>query len=493
VGVAVPAAILVGLGYLSLRQWQASSELLFEEQARSMATMACDKVTSALRRRQDDVVARLEAAVAIGPLAADALAALLAREPLVARLHLLDRSGRAVPPSAGPEQGSRLAEGVAEVAGDLWERDGRRHLIVGDDIVLVTPLRAGGRSRVLAVIVADQEVLRREVLEGTLGAADLPMALTVTDHRGRPVYRRAGPEPAELVTTVRLGEALPSWHLALAQPGSASPRAAVRRQTTLFLTAFGLLLVVIGAGLVATFRLVQHETEMARLKADFVANVSHDLKTPLTLIRVFAETLEMGRVPDDASRQEYYQVITRESERLSRLIDNVLDFSRIEGGRRRYDLTPTAVEPLVREALDSFGVVLSQAGFKVDVSVPPDLPEVPMDGEAIGQALANLLDNAVKFSAERKALRVEASLVEGQLALAVVDEGIGIPREEQRRIFDKFYRVGRSDTQGRRGSGLGLSLVRHVLDAHGGRVTVDSRPGEGSRFTLWLPLSGPPA
>jgi len=255
----------------------------------------------------------------------------------------------------------------------------------------------------------------------------------------------------------------------------------------LFCAALGLLLVVIAAGLVATYRLVRHETEMARLKADFVANVSHDLKTPLSLIRVFGETLEMGRVRDEPTRQEYYRVITRESERLSRLIDNVLDFSRIEGGRQTYVRVPLAVEPLVRETLAAFEYVLTQGGFRVELSVPPDLPEVAMDGDAVGQALANLVDNAIKYSADRKVLRVGAEIRDGDLGLSVSDEGIGIPREEQDRIFDKFYRVGRSETQGRRGSGVGLALVRHVAEAHDGRVTVDSRPGRGSCFTLWLP------
>ncbi|HSE91969.1 MAG TPA: HAMP domain-containing sensor histidine kinase, partial [Methylomirabilota bacterium] len=195
-----------------------------------------------------------------------------------------------------------------------------------------------------------------------------------------------------------------------------------------------------------------------------------------------------GRVPDETARHEYYRVIARESERLTRLIDNVLDFSRIEGGRRTYERVPTAVEPLVREVLETFAYPLEQHGFKVDVRVVPDVPEVPMDADAVGQALANLIDNAIKYSADEKSLTIEARVAGDCLAITVADEGIGIPAEEHGRIFDKFYRVGRSDTQGRRGSGVGLALVRHVAEAHGGRVTVESRPGEGSRFTMWLPV-----
>jgi len=331
-------------------------------------------------------------------------------------------------------------------------------------------------------------VLRRDVLQRTLGALEGKTFLAVIDSQDRPVWSPQPLDRASRVVTATFGEALPAWRVALYQPQGMSPREMVRRQITNFTIAFSLLLMVIVAGLVATYRLVRRETEMARLKADFVANVSHDLKTPLSLIRMFGETLEMGRLPDEATRQEYYRVITRESERLSRLIDNVLDFSRIEGGRRRYEIAPSAVEPLIRETLEAFSYVLSRLGFKVEVTLAPDLPEVPMDADAVGQALANLVDNAIKYSGERKSLKVEAAVEDGELALAVADEGIGIPRDEQGRIFEKFYRVGRSETQGRRGSGVGLALVRHIAEAHGGRVTVESRPGEGSRFTLWLPL-----
>src|SRR5262249_35598967 len=157
--------------------------------------------------------------------------------------------------------------------------------------------------------------------------------------------------------------------------------------------------------------------------------------------------------------------------RLSRLIDNVLDFSRIEGGRRRYERVPTAVEPLVRDVVEAFAYPLT--GFKVEVHVAPDLPEVALDAEAVAQALANLVDNAIKYSADHKAIRVEATAGGGELVLSVADEGIGIPRAEHGRIFEKFYRVGHSETQGRRGSGVGLALVRHVAEAHGGRVIVE--------------------
>ncbi|HWC01527.1 MAG TPA: HAMP domain-containing sensor histidine kinase [Methylomirabilota bacterium] len=489
-GIVVPAVILAVLGYHSLRQWRRSADALFREQSRSMAVMVAEKVDMALRHAEYGVMGRLEAATRSGVVSPEAMEALLSDTPLIARLALFDRRGRRVyPPASDP--GLALAGPLADLAPVLWAQGGKAHRVVGDELVVGCLVGGGGRPAFLAVLVLDPEVLRRDVLEPTLGGPEAPL-LTVTDHRDRPVYRGAGAARAEVVAAVPLSEALPAWRLALYQPAGLSPQAAVDRQVVLFTGAFGLLLVVIAAGLAATYRLVRRETETARLKAEFVANVSHDLKTPLSLIRVFGETLEMGRVTDEATRREYYRVITHESERLSRLIDNVLDFSRIEGGRRTYDLVPASVEPLVRDTIESFAYVLAQQGFKVDVAVQPGLPEVPMDAEAVSQALGNLIDNAVKYSETRRVLTVEAVLRDGGLALTVGDEGIGIASEEQGRIFDKFYRVGRSETQGRRGSGVGLALVRHVAEAHRGRVSVDSRLGEGSRFTLWLPLRPTP-
>jgi signal transduction histidine kinase len=151
-------------------------------------------------------------------------------------------------------------------------------------------------------------------------------------------------------------------------------------------------------------------------------------------------------------------------------------------------MTPTAVEPLIRATLEAFAYPLAQHGFKVEVNVAADLPEVTMDADAVGQALANLIDNAIKYSADDRAVSIDARVIDGRLVISVRDRGVGIAQAEQARIFEKFYRVGRSETQGRRGSGVGLALVRHIAQAHGGDVTVESAPGEGSRFALRLPL-----
>lgn len=489
-GIIVPAAIVAVLGHYSLRQWQASAELLFREQARDMAVMTVDKIQMMLRQAEDEVIERLAAVLADPSAGEPAIDRFLAETPLIQRLYLVDRAGRLRHPRGldGDDAAVVAALRSGEVSPTMWERGGRRDVAAAGEHLVAAVLISPRGGPVLAAFTRNLDTVRSQVLEATIKPLEAPTICAVLDGAGRPVYARGSLDAAALLVAVPFREGLGSWRLALYQPPGASPGASVRWQVRVFMAALGVLVAVIVAGIVATWRLVRRETEMARLKSDFVANVSHDLKTPLSVIRMFGETLEMGRVPDEAARQEYYRVITRESERLTRLIDNVLDFSRIEGGRRTYERVPTAVEPLVRETLEAFAYPLVQQGFKLDVRIAPDLPEVPMDAEAVGQALANLVDNAIKYSGERKAITIDAQVAGARLALAVIDEGIGIPPAAHRRIFEKFYRVGRSDTQGRRGSGVGLALVRHVAEAHGGRVTVESRPGEGSRFTLWLPL-----
>ena len=483
--IVLPAAIVAALGYVSLRQWQSSADVLFREQSRDIAAMACDKVEMVLKRGEDDLLARLQQAIDRG----DALDRFAADAPLVARLDLFDRSGRPLPGATRDPEPAVLAGLLAEVSQGFWERGGRRYFLAGDHPVVAAVLRGRDGAPVLAAITRDVERVRRDVFDPALKGLEAATIVAVVDRDGRAIWSREPLTDAAPILTVPFREGLPGWRVALYRPPGGSPEASVRRQVMLFTAAFGLLLVMIAVGVVATWRLVRRETEMARLKADFVANVSHDLKTPLSVIRMFAETLELGRVRDDASRQEYYRVMTQESERLSRLIDNVLDFSRIEGGRRVYARHPTAIEPLLRETLEAFSYPLAQQGFKVEVDIAPDLPALAIDADAIGQAIANLIDNAIKYSGERKTLRLAARVEDEHVAVSVADEGVGVPREEQERIFEKFYRAGPSETQSRRGSGVGLALVRHIVDAHGGSVCVESRLGEGSRFVIRLPIA----
>ncbi|HEV8587924.1 MAG TPA: HAMP domain-containing sensor histidine kinase [Pyrinomonadaceae bacterium] len=252
----------------------------------------------------------------------------------------------------------------------------------------------------------------------------------------------------------------------------------------------GILSALIVIGLILTKHVVSKEMALAKLKSDFVSNVSHELRTPLALIRLYAETLELGRISAPDKKQEYYRIIRKESERLTGLINNILDFSRIEAGHREYEFRETDIADLVRNTLDSYRYQIEQQGFTLKEEIDTTVPTVYVDREAIARALLNLVNNALKYSLDEKFLGVKLYRENGSVKLEVEDRGIGITRREQAKIFEKFYRTGDPLVHNTKGSGLGLSLVRHITDAHGGDIAVESTPGKGSKFTLSLPLNG---
>jgi signal transduction histidine kinase len=258
--------------------------------------------------------------------------------------------------------------------------------------------------------------------------------------------------------------------------------------TRLAFLILGALSLLMGGGMIFAYRNVARELALAKVKSDFVSNVSHELRTPLSLIRLYAETLELGRLSSPAKHQEYYEIIRKESERLSSLINNILDFSRIEAGKKEYSFRETDMADLVRSTLDSYRFEIEQNGFQFEQKIDNNLPQLRVDREAIARSLLNLVNNAVKYSATEKYLGVHLYRRNGCVNLEVVDHGIGIPAKEQLKIFEKFYRVGDPLVHNTKGSGLGLSLVRHIVQAHGGVVAVESAPGRGSKFIITLPV-----
>ncbi|MBZ5535815.1 MAG: HAMP domain-containing histidine kinase [Acidobacteriia bacterium] len=257
-----------------------------------------------------------------------------------------------------------------------------------------------------------------------------------------------------------------------------------------FLMVTFLVVVLIG-GMLLTLRNMSREMQLAQLKSDFVSNVSHEFKTPLALIRLFAETLELDRVKSTERQREYFSIIRKESERLTQLINNILDFSRIEAGKKEYKFLRESIPEVVRETIESYRFHVEQQGFTLKVDIDNTLPPTRIDRDAISQAILNLLNNALKYSENEKSITVTVSR-EGQTAkIMVADRGIGIARVDQKRIFEKFYRAANSLVHDTKGSGLGLSLVNHIVKAHGGTIKVESRVGEGSRFVIQLPLPEP--
>jgi signal transduction histidine kinase len=319
---------------------------------------------------------------------------------------------------------------------------------------------------------------------------DQALVVRVTDEEGRKVFETA-PTPDgrfEVSREVESSPSLDGLRLSL-RYRDLSIEQDVRRWEMGTLALIGFIDLMLGAGLFLVYSNVRREAHLSRLKSDFVANVSHELKTPLALIRLFAETLELRRVPTEEKAHQYYRVINKESQRLTQLINNILDFSRIEAGRKEYRFAPANVGRIVSEVVEAYRFQIEQQGFALTVDVAPDLPDVDADSEALGQALLNLVNNAIKYSREVKSLSLSVRGVGDTVQIAVADRGIGVPKGEQKKIFEKFYRGEASLVHETKGSGLGLSLVEHIMDAHGGAVDIESAPGKGSTFTLVLPVA----
>ncbi|MFP6737736.1 MAG: HAMP domain-containing sensor histidine kinase, partial [Planctomycetota bacterium] len=251
----------------------------------------------------------------------------------------------------------------------------------------------------------------------------------------------------------------------------------------------GVLGLTLVGGLLILRRALRRELKLARMKTEFVANVSHELKTPLSLIKLCSETLQLDRLKGEEKRQEYFEVINRESDRLGHLIDNVLNFSKIDAGKKNYELKRADLAPLLNQTLDAYLLQLQEQDFTCRRDIPSSLPVVMADKEAVAQAFINLLQNAVRYSPDKGEISVRGSSNGKSLLLSVTDTGIGIAQEDQERIWDDYYRTAEARALGTRGSGLGLSLVSHIMAAHQGKTLLTSTPGAGSEFTLVFPLA----
>ena len=313
------------------------------------------------------------------------------------------------------------------------------------------------------------------------------MTITVSDENGRVLYSNGSPQNTDLLET-NFDRPLSSWKARVGLKNTNLDQLARNG----FLHSFGatvLVLLVLLGGIVLTVRATDREARLAQAKSDFVANVSHELKTPLSLLSLFSEILELGRVKNEEKKIEYYRIMRHESLRLNKIIDNILDFSKIEAGRKTYNFEEGDVGEVIEKVLSSYRYQIVNSGFDIHTNMQPDLPPVLIDREAMSQAISNLVDNAIKYSRDVKQLSITTKTSGTDLSIEMADRGIGIPRAEQAKVFEKFYRVGNGLVHDVKGSGLGLSLVKHIIEAHKGTISVESDVDKGTRFTIRLPLA----
>jgi len=289
-----------------------------------------------------------------------------------------------------------------------------------------------------------------------------------------------------------IGDALPHWEIAayLVNPAQLTQAAQTAKLSLGLFIA--LLLLAIGVGSWLIVRSLNAELKLARQKTDFVSNVSHELKTPLTSIRMFSELLAEGRVTDAAKQHSYLNIITAEAARLTRLINNVLDFSRLESGEKKYHFQPCDLTDLVRQTVATFRPHLESSGFKLECELPDAPVPVRGDADALAQVVVNLLSNAEKYSNGGKVITIQLAAQQTPLPYAeirVLDRGTGVPRGSGEKIFEKFYRAHDSLSSGVQGSGLGLTIARQIARAHGGDVVYEPRVGGGSCFSLRVPTA----
>ena len=323
---------------------------------------------------------------------------------------------------------------------------------------------------------------------------DPETVLAILDDRARPVATAppgAVREWKRPFVATEIGEVLPHWEVALylVNPGRLTESARVVTMTLTLLIALALAAILAGGYLVAAD--TRRQLDLARKKTDFVSNVSHELKTPLTSIRMFAELLADNRVSDLEKRSRYLRIIAGESERLTRLVNNVLDFARLEKKHKTYDMRPTDLIPLVDRVCESESVRLQEAGFRVGFSCELASCPVRCDADAIAQVLVNLLSNAEKYSDGSKEVDVAVEAEKGPPSFARIsflDRGVGVRPGLEEKIFEAFYRADDSLASGVQGSGLGLTLAHRIARDHGGDITCRRRSGGGSIFILSLPL-----
>jgi len=349
-----------------------------------------------------------------------------------------------------------------------------------EDVLVAYMRKENPQGRAYFVTARLDAAAVKRIINEELAALDTRRRVVVIDQRRRAVAGHTLPDEATAPRGHRFffetsfGKSLYAWDVQVAPWDASALQEQAEKQRTLGPTLIVLSASTIAVGLIVVWLGVMAERRASRLKSDFIANVSHELKTPLSLIRMFGEMIATGRHRSNATK-DYGAIITRESDRLGHLIDNVLDFSRLERGKASYRFAQGDLGEVVERALDVCRYRIDKENLRLEVAIEPHLPMVRMDENALTLVALNLIDNAIKYGAEGGLVEVTVARRPGQVALRVADRGPGVPREEWPRLFERFYRARSARDKNVRGSGIGLSLVKAIVAAHGGRIEIEGQ------------------
>jgi signal transduction histidine kinase len=309
----------------------------------------------------------------------------------------------------------------------------------------------------------------------------------IIDDTGRLVAGKAESQDKPF-TTAALTKQFPGWKIELYFKGGEVFEKAAKRQIAIYLwTGALVILLIIIAGGFAT-QAVGRQIRLNKMKNDFIATVSHELKTPLASMRVLVDTLLEGNVKDETQTEEYLRLTAKENQRLSRMIDNFLTFSRMERNKKAFTFADCAPAAIAQDAIEAVKTKYATNNCQFTSDIPEIIPDIQADHDAMVTVLVNLLDNACKYTGDNKQITLKVFADNGNVCFAVSDNGIGLARRHIRKIFDSFYQVDNTLARKAEGCGLGLSIVKFIVDAHKGKITVDSKPGKGSTFTVKIPL-----
>jgi signal transduction histidine kinase len=318
---------------------------------------------------------------------------------------------------------------------------------------------------------------------------DSSLKVKIEDNNGMLILIRGIDDAETAWISFTFPENLPRFRLFLSENKPGFLTTLLKAGSGLYLFIFILIALLMVLGFVFTLYTLNVELRLNKLKSEFISNVSHELKSPLTSIRMMTEMLHHNRVETEERKSAYYSAMLEESEHLSHLIDNILDFSRMDDERKKYDFKDLDMDELLVKFLESTRQRLPASGFDIRYSCPDRVPAIQADRDAMLQVFYNLIDNAIKFSGSSRQIDVSLSSGDEELQFCVKDYGIGISPKDQVRIFDRFYRSDEIQKQGIRGSGIGLTIVRKIIEAHYGHLTLESKPGAGSTFCVHLPLN----